>query len=55
MSAALDYRELYDLIERLEPEQVEEPHRHALSLVEMPRRSRFRVLKSFEGPSRCRS
>ncbi|ONK12610.1 hypothetical protein [Streptomyces sp. MP131-18] len=51
MSAARDYSDLYDLIERLEPEQVEELRRHALRLVEMPRRSRFRVLKSFEGPS----
>ncbi|MDT3398637.1 hypothetical protein RKE29_18635 [Streptomyces sp. B1866] len=51
MTAAHDYSDLYDIIERLEPEQVEELRRHALRLVKEPPPSRFRVLRSFDGPS----
>ncbi|MFD8155928.1 hypothetical protein [Streptomyces malaysiensis] len=51
MTAAHDYSDLYDIIERLEPEQVEELRRHALRLVKTPPPSRFRVLRSFDGPA----
>ncbi|WP_158711018.1 hypothetical protein [Streptomyces albus] len=50
MTAAHDYSDLHDLIERLEPEQAEELRRHALRLVKEPPASRFRVLRSFDGP-----
>ncbi|ASU82243.1 hypothetical protein CDO52_05085 [Nocardiopsis gilva YIM 90087] len=49
MTAARDYRELHELIDHLEPEQAEELRCHALRLVKSPR-SRFRVLRSFDGP-----
>ncbi|NJQ00041.1 hypothetical protein [Streptomyces zingiberis] len=51
MTAAYDYSDLHDLIERLEPEQAEELRRHALRLVKTPPASRFRVLRSFDGPA----
>ncbi|WP_123968835.1 hypothetical protein [Streptomyces sp. TLI_185] len=50
MTSAYDYRELHELIDRLEPEQAEELRRHALSLVR-PAPSRFRMLRSFDGPA----
>ncbi|WP_330281472.1 hypothetical protein [Streptomyces sp. NBC_00588] len=43
MTSAYDYRELHELIDRLEPEQAEELRRHALRLVK-PAPSRFRIL-----------
>ncbi|KUL48945.1 hypothetical protein ADL28_27560 [Streptomyces violaceusniger] len=51
MTAAHDYSDLHDIIERLEPEQVEKLRCHALRLVKTPPPSRFRVLRSFDGPS----
>ncbi|GAA1105221.1 MULTISPECIES: hypothetical protein [Streptomyces violaceusniger group] len=51
MTAARGYSDLYGIIERLEPEQVEELRRHALRLVKTPPPSRFRVLGSFDGRS----
>jgi hypothetical protein len=49
--AAHDYSDLYEIIEHLEPEQVEELRRHALRLVKTAPASRFRILKSFDGPA----
>ncbi|MBM9504546.1 hypothetical protein [Actinacidiphila acididurans] len=50
MSAAYDYGELHELIDHLEPEQAEEVRQYALRLVHsVP--SRFRVLRSFDGPA----
>lgn len=51
MTAAHDYSDLHELIDRLDPEQVEELRRHALRLLNTPAQSRFRVLRSFEGPA----
>lgn len=49
MTAAHNYRDLHELIDRLDPAQAEELRRHALRLVkDAP--SRFRVLRTFEGP-----
>ncbi|MGH4033980.1 hypothetical protein ACQB60_34180 [Actinomycetota bacterium Odt1-20B] len=50
MTSAYDYSDLHELIDRLEPEQAEEVRRHALRLVK-PAPSRFRILRSFDGPS----
>lgn len=50
MTAAHDYSDLHELIERLEPEQAEELREHALRLVR-PTGTRFRVLRAFNGPS----
>ncbi|MCT9083114.1 hypothetical protein [Streptomyces fulvoviolaceus] len=50
MTSAYDYGELHELIDRLEPEQAEELRRHALRLVK-PAPSRFRILRSFDGPA----
>jgi hypothetical protein len=50
VTAAHDYSELHELIDRLQPEQAEELREHALRLVR-PAGGRFRVLKSFNGPS----
>lgn len=47
MTAAHDYSDLHELIDRLEPEQAEELREHALRLMG----ARFRILKSFNGPS----
>ncbi|MFZ3557623.1 hypothetical protein [Streptomyces sp. BH055] len=49
MKSAYDYSDLHQLIDRLEPEQAEEVRRHALRLVK-PAASRFRILRSFDGP-----
>jgi hypothetical protein len=49
VTAAHDYSDLHELIDRLEPEQVEELRKHALRLVR-PVGGRFRVLRSFSGP-----
>lgn len=49
MTSAYDYSDLHELIDRLEPEQAEEVRRHALRLVK-PAPSRFRILRSFDGP-----
>lgn len=49
MTAAHNYRDLHELIDRLDPAQAEELRRHALRLVEGTP-SRFRVLRRFEGP-----
>lgn len=50
MSAADDYSDLHELIDRLEPEQAEELRKHALRLVR-PTDHRFKVLRAFSGPS----
>lgn len=50
MSAAHDYSDLHELIDRLEPQQAEELREHALRLVK-PIRNRFKVLRAFSGPS----
>lgn len=50
MTAAHDYGDLHELIDRLEPGQAEELRQHALRLVE-PARGRFRVLRAFSGPA----
>jgi hypothetical protein len=51
MSAAHDYSDLHEIIDRLEPEQVEELRRHALRLVKSPPPGRLRVLRTFDGPA----
>lgn len=50
VTAAHDYGDLHQLIDRLEPEQADELREHALRLVESGG-GRFRVLRSFDGPS----
>jgi hypothetical protein len=50
VAAAHDYSDLHQLIDRLEPEQADELRDHALRLVG-PTGGRFRVLRSFDGPS----
>jgi len=50
VTAAHDYSDLHELIERLEPDQAEELREHALRLAK-PARTRFRVLRAFSGPS----
>jgi hypothetical protein len=50
VTAAHDYSDLHELIDRLEPEQAEELREHALRLVK-PARSRFKVLRAFSGPA----
>ena len=49
MTAAHDYSDLHELIDRLEPDQAEELRKHALRLVR-PTGGPFRVLRSFDGP-----
>ena len=49
VTAAHDYSDLHEFIDRLEPEQAEELREHALWLV-MPVAGRFKVLRSFSGP-----
>lgn len=48
MTAAFDYSELHRLVDRMEPDQAAELKEHALRLV--GGRSRFRVLRAFDGP-----
>lgn len=50
MAAAHDYGDLHELIDRMEPEQVEELRRHAMRLVAAAR-SHFRVLRAFDRPT----
>lgn len=50
VTAPRDYSYLHELIDRLEPEQVEELREHALRLVGSPG-TRFKVLRAFSGPS----
>jgi hypothetical protein len=50
VTAAHDYNDLHELIDRLEPDQAEELREHALRLVNPPG-SRFRVLRAFSGPA----
>lgn len=50
MTAAHDYSDLHQRIDRLEPEQADELREHALRLVR-PTGGRFRVLRWFDGPS----
>lgn len=50
MSAAHDYSDLHQLIDRLEPDQVDELRQHALRLVDPPG-GRFKVLRTFDGPA----
>lgn len=49
VTAAHDYNDLHELIDRLEPEQAEELREHALRLVQ-PASTRFKVLRAFSGP-----
>jgi len=49
VTAAHDYSDLHELVDRLEPEQAEELREHALRLVR-PAGGRFKVLRSFSGP-----
>ena len=49
MTAAHDYSDLHELIDRLEPDQAEELRAYALRLVR-PESQRFSVLRTFEGP-----
>lgn len=49
VTAAHDYSDLHELIERLEPDQAEELREHALRLVK-PAGGRFKVLRPFDGP-----
>lgn len=49
MTAAHDYSDLHELIDRLEPDQAEELRKHALRLVR-PTGGRFKVLRAFDGP-----
>jgi hypothetical protein len=49
VTAAHDYTDLHELIDRLEPDQAEELRKHALRLV-TPAHSRFKVLRAFDGP-----
>lgn len=50
VTAAHDYSDLHELIDRLEPEQADELRQHALRLVSRAR-GRFRVLQAFSGPA----
>jgi hypothetical protein len=49
VTAAHDYSDLHELIDRLEPDQAEELRKHALRLVR-PTGGRFKVLRPFNGP-----
>jgi hypothetical protein len=49
VTAARDYTDLHELIERLEPDQADELRQHALRLVGAS--SRFKVLRMFDGPA----
>ena len=49
VTAAHDYSDLHELIERLEPDQAEELREHALRLVKSAG-GRFKVLRPFDGP-----
>jgi len=49
VTAAHDYSDLHELIDRLEPDQAEELRKHALRLVR-PTVGRFKVLRPFDGP-----
>jgi hypothetical protein len=48
VTAAHDYSDLHQLIDRLEPEQADELREYALRLVR-PSGGRFKVLRSFSG------
>jgi hypothetical protein len=50
VTAVHDNSDLHELIDHLEPEQAEELRRHALRLAK-PKPSRFRVLRTFDGPA----
>jgi hypothetical protein len=50
VTAAHDYADLHQLIDRLEPEQAAEIKEHALRLVGGGA-GRFRVLRPFDGPA----
>jgi hypothetical protein len=49
VTAAHNYSDLHELIDRLEPDQADELRKHALRLVR-PTGGRFKVLRSFDGP-----
>ena len=49
MTAAHDYSDLHELIDRLEPDQAEELREHALRLAK-PSGRRFKILRAFSGP-----
>jgi hypothetical protein len=48
VTAAHDYSELHELIDRLEPDQADELREHALRLVK-PADGRFKILHPFDG------
>lgn len=50
VSAAHDYSDLHQLIDRLNPDQVDELREHALRLIAPPA-GRFKVLRTFDGPA----
>jgi len=52
VTAAHDYSDLHQLIDRLEPEQADELRKHALRLVRPTGGGRFKILRSFSGPVR---
>jgi hypothetical protein len=49
VTAAHDYSDLHQLIDRLEPEQADELREHALRLMTSAGRG-FKILSSFSGP-----
>jgi hypothetical protein len=49
VTAAHNYSDLHELIDRLEPEQAAELREHALRMV-TPTHGRFKVLRTFDGP-----
>jgi hypothetical protein len=49
VTAAYDYSDLHEILDRLEPEQAEELRERALRLVR-PVGGRFKVLRTFSGP-----
>lgn len=49
VTAAHDYSDLHELIDRLQPDQAEQLRAFVLGLV-TPGSHRFRVLQTFEGP-----
>jgi hypothetical protein len=50
VTAAHDYTDLHEFIERLEPDQADELRQHALRLVGASG-GRFKVLRTFDGPA----
>lgn len=51
VTAAHNYDDLHELIDNLEPDQVDELRQHALRLVESTPRRNFKVLRPLDGPA----